>query len=343
MRPDPAAPILATRISATGELIRTAPAAGASFVEKVCLPNLMAAQNSDGGWGFRRGQDSAIEPTSWAVLAMCGLGPEHTLSRKKLNGVNFLRQAQLSDGSWPAVAGDETGAWATSLVCLALHSDEGATPELDVAWNWLCRNWPGEGGVWWRIRHGLFGQPQLISQNHQLRGWSWTAGTSSWVEPTAYALLALRLARGSGSFLVSVDRRCDLAQQMLCNRMCAGGGWNCGNPFVYGTGGDPLIGPTCWALLALGEFAQRTEARACLSKSLAWLERTYAQARGPGSLALAHLCLKAFGRNPNSIDLRLSEMYDRYRFLGHVPVLAWASLAAQPVPRWLEPAGFEGN
>ena len=324
--------------------MRTAVAATeASFADRICLPGLTAAQNSDGGWGFRCGQDSAIEPTSWALLAMCGLSPEHPFSRRKLNGAYFLRQAQLPDGSWPAVAGDETGGCATSLACLALHAVESSTPDLDAAWNWLSRSWPGEGRIWWRVRHRLFGQPHLISQDHRLRGWSWTPGTSSWVEPTAYAMLALRLARGSGSFLVSVDDRCNLAQRMLCNRMCAGGGWNCGNPVVYGAAGSPLIGPTSWALLALGEFAQRPDARRCLSDGLGWLERTYSQARGPGSLALAHLCLKAFGKNPSQIDLRLSEMYDHNRFLGHVPVLAWASLASQPVPRWLEPVSFESN
>jgi hypothetical protein len=143
--------------------------------------------------------------------------------------------------------------------------------------------------------------------------------------------------------LLSVDDRCILAQKMLFNRMCAGGGWNCGNPSVYGAAGTPLIGPTCWALLALGEFAQRADARRCLSEGLAWLERTYSESQGPGSLALGHLCLKAFGRSTSSIDSRLSEIYDHNRFLGQVPVLAWALLAAQPVPRWLQPATFESN
>lgn len=329
--------------SRNGESMRTALATDASFAERACLPDLMSAQNPDGGWGFRSGQNSAIEPTSWGVLAMCGLNPEHPLSRKRLNGAHFLRQKQLSDGSWAAVAGDETGDWTTSLACLALHAVEGSTPELHAARNWLCRSWPGEGGIWWRIRHRLFGQPQLISQNHRLRGWSWTPGTSSWVEPTAHALLALRAARGSASFLARVDRRCNLAQKMLCNRMCVGGGWNCGNPVVYGTAGSPLIGATCWALLALGESAQHPDVRRCLSESLAWIERTYLETQGPGSLALAYLCLKAFGRSASSIDSPLSEMYDHNRFLGQVPALAWALLATQPVPRWLQPATFESN
>ena len=29
---------------------------------------------------------------------------------------------------------------------------------------------------------------------------------------------------------------------MLYDRMCPGGGWNCGNPKVYGVAGEPLVG-----------------------------------------------------------------------------------------------------
>lgn len=326
-----------------GELMKAALAIDASFAKRFCLPDLMAAQNPDAGWGFRAGQSSAAEPTSWALLAISGLSAEPSLSHKKSTGVRFLRQAQLSDGSWAAVEKDEAGGWVTSLACIALRAIEGSTPESDAGLNWLCRSWPGEGGLWWRLRHRLFGRPQLVGQDHRLRGWSWTPGTSSWVEPTAYALLALRGARGTSSFLASVDRRCNLAQAMLCNRMCTGGGWNCGNPFVYGTAGSSLIGPTCWAMLALGEFANRTEVRRCVVESLDWLERTYLQSQGPGSLALAHLCLKAFGRNPSPIDLRLSQMYDENGFLGQIPVLAWALLATQPIPRWLRPASLGSN
>ena len=314
-----------------------------SFAENVCLTELLAAQNSDGGWGLRCGHPSAVEPTSWALLALAGSTADHRAAETKAAAILFLRQSQRPDGSWSAAPGCDKGTWVASLACLALAVAAGAAHEVGSGLSWLCDSWPGEGGAWWRIRNRLTGKSHLAGQDHRLRGWGWTEGTSSWVEPTAYALLALRHARGSSAFLTRVDKRCNLAQQMLCNRMCPGGGWNCGNPLVYGVAGDPLIVPTCLALLALGEFAKKDRPRKCISTSLAWLQRAYSTAIGPASLALAHLCLKAFGRKPQSIDSQLAEMYRRNAFLRHVPALAWACLAAQPVPRWLAPANHEGN
>lgn len=314
-----------------------------SFVETSCFAALGAAQNADGGWGFRCGQSSAVEPTSWALLATAGLISGHPLLSQARTAADFLRGTQLSDGSWPTAAKDQSGGWVTSLACLALGAGGGAASEVEAGLHWLSRSWPGEGGLWWRIRYRVFGRPDLARQDHRLRGWSWTRGTSSWVEPTAYALLALRAARGSASFLARVDKRCNLAHQMLRNRMCPGGGWNCGNPFVYGAAGNPLIGPTSWALFALGEFARHDEVRRCVSRSLEWLEQNYLAAEGPASLALAYLCLRTFDRKPVSIDSQLEQMYRRNQFMGSVPALAWASLTAQDTPRWLAAAGAGSN
>src|SRR5699024_403026 len=53
-----------------------------------------------------------------------------------------------------------------------------------------------------------------------LRGWSWIDNTFSWVEPTSYALLALK-AHGIGT-----HSRVQEAERLLLDRVCADGGWN---------------------------------------------------------------------------------------------------------------------
>ena len=298
------------------------------------LSDLLGSQNVDGGWGFRRNQASAIEPTSWALLALAAM-ETRALPGAKGAGIRFLKANQLRNGSWPAVPTEKEGSWVTALACLALRQYAGADLPAAAGLDWLSRSTPGEGGAWWSLRNRLFGDAHLATQNNRLRGWSWTQGTSSWVEPTACALLALRGAEGSRSLLARLERRRKLAMKMLCDRACADGGWNCGNPMVYGVAGTPLVGPTCWALLALAEFADESNVRDRIDDGVRWLERAYVRTRGAGSLALGHVCLKVLGRDPQPIGSVLSDFYERAGFLGQIPVLAWASMALRPAPAWL--------
>ncbi len=308
-----------------------------SFLREISLPALLAAQNVDGGWGYSTGAKSAIEPTSWSLLAICGTDFNGSRARQESWAVRFLKRAQLRDGSWPAVIGQKEGGWMTSIVCLALRTSEGASPETARALDWLCRDWPGDGGLWWRTRRRLSEPMRAAQPSDGLRGWSWTSGTSSWVEPTAHALLALRGARLSPAPLRRATRRRELAQKMLRSRMCPGGGWNCGNAGVYGRPGKPLIGPTAWALVALAEFADRPEVQDCVRQGLDWLEGAWAGIRSPGSLALAHLGLRAYGRATRSQDSQYFACYEEGRFMRQIPVLAWTTLALRPSRDWLAP------
>lgn len=306
---------------------------------EIAWARLPAAQNADGGWGYLAGQKSAAEPTSWGLLAICGGdGQEDARGEEsKSRAASFLRSAQLRDGSWPAVMGQKEGGWVTSLACLALRVCDRESAETNRALDWLCQEWPGEGGWWWRVRRRLSGEADSVRQDHGLRGWSWTRGTSSWVEPTAFALFALRGACDSHAVVQSIARRQKLAQAMLCDRMCPGGGWNCGNPSVYGVAGKPQVGPTVWALLALAEFEREATVRDCIRQSLDWLERTSGEIRGRGSLALARIGLRAFGHNGAPLDPQIVRPDEDRQLAATIPVLAWQAMALGPTPGWLRP------
>ena len=253
-------------------------------------------------------------------------------------GSTWLRKAQLRDGSWPAHSGQGEGCWTTALACLALRVQEEVSEAVVRGIAWLCHAWPGEGSLWWRFRHRLLGGPTVVRQNLSLRGWSWTPGTSSWVEPTCYALIGLHnLPDAIRPRRAAARRR--LGEAMLYDRMCPGGGWNCGNPLIYGVAGEPQVGPTAWALLALQEYRDRTENR----KSLDWLARTYEQIQGPGSLALAHICLENYGRPTPPVEPALQHLYLANQFFHSVPVVSWATLALGGVPEWLQWTGQGGS
>ena len=81
-----------------------------------------------------------------------------------------------------------------------------------------------------------------------LVGWPWVANTFGWVEPTAWALLALALA-GKSDHPRAVEGR-----RLLEDRCLPEGGWNYGNKIVFKNTLMPFWDTTALATLALGDW-----------------------------------------------------------------------------------------
>ena len=101
---------------------------------------------------------------------------------------------------------------------------------------WVCDDWPRDSSPWRRWLRKLSSSGRHSKQNDALRGWGWTPGTSSWVEPTAFALLALESQPAAGLPGNAEERR-ELGEALLYDRMCRGrrlelrksrGVWRCG-------------------------------------------------------------------------------------------------------------------
>lgn len=300
------------------------------FVSDFCLPFLRNAQNADGGWGFHPGSESRTEPTCWAILALQACADTLVSAGILERGFQFLREAQLADGSWAASPEVTAGCWVTSLAGWALTADAPARQQVDSGLKWLCEDWPGDSALWRRLLARLSSKHKISAQNDSLRGWGWTPRTSSWVEPTSFALILLaripKEARPPGA-----DRRRELARRMLYDRMCPGGGWNCGNPMVYGVAGEALVVPTVWALLALRDEPNRTE----FLTSLDWLEKNVEDVRSAGSCALARIGLEVCGRKWPATGATFANFYSQNEFLQNVPVVASTSLALCRQHKWL--------
>ena len=300
------------------------------FRKQVCQGFLEEAQNPDGGWGYQPAKRSAVEPTAWALLALDDLSDSAAGEKVIRRGVLWLRESQHPDGSWPAFPGQGEGCWITALACLALREHLEAQHAFRKGREWLCDTWPAEGKLWHRLRQRLFARSSPVRQKLHLRGWSWTPGTSSWVEPTACAVILLRSAPPD-ALPPQAAKRLRLAEGMLFDRICPDGGWNSGNPVVYGEAGQPLIGPTAWALLALQNHREHTG----VQKSLDWLARAYEQSRGPASLSLAYICLRTYHRPVPGLESTLSRLYGENRFLESIPVTALAAVALGPRYDWV--------
>ena len=300
------------------------------FLDEVCLPFLQKTQNEDGGWGYRPGSLSWVEPTCWALMALVKAGRPADWEERVQRGAGWLLSARLPQGGWPVQPGQGEVYWTTALACLALHAQGNASAEVASGTRWLCDAWPADGGWLQRVHNWLFGASKVVRQNPFLHGWSWVPRTGSWVEPTCYGLILLRAIPGE-ALPPNAARRRRSAEAMLYDRVCPGGGWNSGNPLVYGVAGEPRIGPTVWALLALQAYA----GRAANQESVKWLESVYGSIEGPSSLALAQICLEAYGRPVPAGEADIARLHGNNEFLDNLLTAAWTVLALCPGRDWL--------
>ncbi len=253
---------------------------------------LQKIQNSDGGWGYHPAGVSRVEPTCWAMLALKGGSPDPAVVAKARG---FLLKNQAKEGFWTATPEMQTGNWVTSLACIVLADAPEADAAVAKGLDWLCGDFPLDSAWWMRQLRRLRRGPKVSEMSDVYRGWGWTPRTSSWVEPTAFALIALE--QGSSRGVAGAARRRELAVSLLYDRMCPGGGWNCGNPMVYGVAGQPLVLPTSWTLLALRSSPEHEKR----SQSLGWLRSEISkielgalapeQVLADGVHVLAWLCL----------------------------------------------------
>jgi hypothetical protein len=295
-------------------------------LRKQCLSLLISAQNADGGWGFHAGQSSRVEPACWALCALRGQ-PQDSSVVVRAN--RYLQTTQLPDGSWPASSQMKSGSWVTSLACSVLRDSAESRANVKAGLEWLCEDFPRDSS-WWRRFLGRLGSGSASNSfGDTHRGWGWTPRTSSWVEPTAFALMTLSEATPQllpGNAL----RRRELAISLLYDRMCPGGGWNCGNPRVYGVDGDALVLATCWALLALREAPEKPGR----PLSIAWLEKESANIQTAGSLAVAKMTLENYGRELPKRKLSLEDFSAEELAEEGTHVLAWVCMALDPARPW---------
>ncbi|MCX6909438.1 MAG: terpene cyclase/mutase family protein [Verrucomicrobia bacterium] len=233
---------------------------------------LLKAGDPKGGWPYRPGTQPSPEPTCLSLMALAGLR-EAVAAREA--AIRWLESQMNNDGALTLV-GDNQPHWSTSLFVIALTRLGVRTDWRDKAVNWLLA-WKGE-----RVA-----PTKEITLDGALQGWPWASGTFSWVEPTSYALLALKLA--------GHDRhpRVAEAERLLLDRVCEDGGWNYGNRVIYGAAFQGFLSTTALATLALQDCAA---ARPAVERGLAFLERGIQTHQSALTLALSILCFHVFSK-----------------------------------------------
>lgn len=238
----------------------------------VRLEILRRSQNPDGGWSYYSGKQSWLEPTFYGALALHG-------SQAADRAWSLIKSWQQPDGSWPPSAGAAISAWETAL-CLTLAQIRG---EIDGAFlkglAYLLKTAGTESEIWRRAlaKFGLVDPGRNLS----LKGWPWKQGTSSWVEPTAHTLIALKKAYPALP-APELKQRIDSGEALLLDVRCKDGGWNYGSAWTLGE--DQRSYPETTALALLG-LQGRAEARSSVDLAKRWMQAT------PSSLARAWITI----------------------------------------------------
>lgn len=275
---------------------------------------LTTSRNPDGGWAYTKGKASRVEPTAWVAL-----GP----IRVAAGALEWLAGAERVDG-WYADDRDAPINYGfNGLVLLALL----ASGQTSRAAERLTRRLIDVKGL-------ALSQSPGVRQDNSLQAWSWVAETFSWVEPTAYCLLALKRAVRCGAVhRPEVAQRIDEAERLLLDRVCAGGGWNYGNANVLGKDLRPYAPTTALALLALQD---RRDAPA-VTTSLQFLAAQSDTERSGLALALTAVCLRVLGLDAGSALFAAREQCGRSLTLGNAVTLAALRLALADDPNAFQP------
>ncbi len=250
------------------------------------LDLLRRAQNADGGWGYKAGGQSWLEPTCLAMLALTGTDAARELEK----GWKLLRSWQLPTGGYRPAAIANDPSWATSL-CLTLQCVHKVfDPSFDKGVAWLLGSRGIEGAALERLLH-LLGR-MVVEYDPHLKGWPWSPESTSWVEPTAHALLALKKVRQHRPAQAGVAERIAEGERMLADRRCRDGGWNYGNRRVLRTDLPSFPETTALALLGLQGSRELSLERSLVAAESHW--RHTGSRLGKAWLSIA---LRPHGRN----------------------------------------------
>ncbi len=280
------------------------------------LQDLSRRFGPEGGCAPRPGEVAARpDATAWACLA---LGKNNNASALVRGARDFLTTRQSEDGRVCLLIETPDVYWPTSLAILAWAGS---------AAHWQARKRAARFLLLNTGRHYPRRPEAPTAHDTALRGWPWVAGTHSWVEPTALAMIALDQCG------LSLHERVAEATRMLIDRQIPDGGWNYGNTVIYGTVLDPLPQTTAVALAAL---AGRVE-RSTVAQSLSYLLKQAPALHTPLSLGWAILGLDAWGERPARAVTWLLECLGRQDRTGGYDTesLSLLCLAASGSAAWL--------
>jgi hypothetical protein len=269
----------------------------------------------EGGFAGLEGGGYRADATAWGAVALEAVGQSPdwlTTARARLEA------QQLADGRVSLSPQHPDAVWLTPLAVLAWHQARDYRDATDKATRFMLattgRHWPRN--------------PDLpYEHDPSIKGWPWISATHSWVEPTALAVLALRIS-GRGE-----HQRVEEGVRLLLDRQLPGGGWNYGNTRIFGRELFPFPESTGVALNALRGAAEPARVR----KSLDYLHSSLREVRTPVALSWGLMGLAAWGEAPPEGGLWIKECLAKQERYGPYDTVSLSLLlVASRAPQGLE-------
>jgi uncharacterized protein (DUF362 family) len=271
------------------------------------LEALAAQARSNGGWGYTVDQPAHLEPTCLALLALSRQPQRH--ADVIASARERLRQCAAADGTYRLERGRPEAIWPTALVLFtqAVLGEDAGTLQRTAAALLSHKGRPSSDGK----------DENVNDIDECLLGWPWAEGNFSWVEPTAWACLALRRIGQDD------HPRVEEGLKLLLDRALETGGVNYGNRRIFGIALEPIPGPTALMLLAL----QGRPDDPSIAASVEYLRRTAESSDDLEHLCWARLALEAYTDHPG-VPETVAALGERIR----------AAQVARAETPWLRPS-----
>jgi uncharacterized protein (DUF362 family) len=198
---------------------------------------LLELASPEGGWGYRPGQPSHPEPSCFALLALEPTRDDYAEAISR--GFEALELHAVGDGRFRLNRGRPEAVWNTAQVLFTRYVFRDFLPDRGEAESISARLLAIRG------KQVDDDDREVNDVDGNLVGWPWATPNFSWVEPTAWACLALRKAGQDD------HPRVWEGGQLLLDRALESGGVNYGNRNVLGKPLDPIPASTALMLLAL--------------------------------------------------------------------------------------------
>jgi len=203
------------------------------------LDFLRSSQTQEGGWGYAPGHSPGVEPTCAVLHALKRANQETAFQ----DAVSWLLHIQNEDGGWGYNQNDQVSGWLSAWAVWTLSIFDSSSKQVEDGVQYLL----AQNVMQINNLDDLEAGKKIANIDFSLRGWPWRPGEASWVEPTALALIALS---ASG---LDAGSRVNEAVRYLDNRRCPNGGWNVGNPIMFGEALPARANPTALSLIALSK------------------------------------------------------------------------------------------